>query len=53
MAEPPASATEVRPLLVGAEAPNSPLLSPGGEATSLHEVLGESPAILILYRGGW
>lgn len=44
---------EVRPLLVGSEAPDAPLTTADGRATTLHAVLGDAPAIVVFYRGGW
>jgi hypothetical protein len=49
----PDDPTEVRPLLVGSEAPDARLTTADGGATTLHAVLGDAPAIVVFYRGGW
>lgn len=49
----PDDPTEVRPLLVGSEAPDAPLTTADGSATTLHAVLGDAPAVVVFYRGGW
>ncbi|GEM_PF-3355134 len=49
----PDAASEVRPLLVGSEAPDVPLTTADGTPTTLHAVLGDAPAIVVFYRGGW
>ena len=51
--EVPLSAQEVRPLLIGASVPDVGLETVAGETVKLQEQLGEKPAILIFYRGGW
>lgn len=48
-----ASATEVRPLLIGAEVPNATIRTSDGGAVALDDLLAKQPTILILYRGGW
>ena len=47
------AASEVRPLLVGSEAPDVPLTTADGTPITLHAVLGDAPAIVVFYRGGW
>lgn len=56
----PASAQElpetpdaIRPLLVGATVPDVPLATSDGTETTLHAALGDGPAIVVFYRGGW
>ena len=44
---------EVRPLSVGSEAPDVSLTTADGTPTSLHALLGDAPAIVVFYRGGW
>lgn len=48
-----ASATEVRPLLLGSAVPDVPLHKVDGSATTLAAELDGKPAILVFYRGGW
>ena len=49
----PEVATNVRPLLVGAQAPSVQLTSAGGEIVDLATVLAGKPTVLVFYRGGW
>ncbi len=49
----PSSAAEVRPLLIGAPAPEVTLVSLDGSPVGLREVLAQQPTILVFYRGGW
>jgi cytochrome oxidase Cu insertion factor (SCO1/SenC/PrrC family) len=53
VAQLPDDPTEVRPLLVGSEAPDAPLTTADGRATTLHAILGDAPAVVVFYRGGW
>lgn len=48
-----ASATDVHPLLLGSQAPDIALKTLDGKDTSLWKQMGEKPAILVFYRGGW
>ena len=48
-----ASATEVHPLLLGSQAPDSALKTLDGKDTSLWKQMDGKPAILVFYRGGW
>ncbi len=50
---PPASAREVRPVLIGAPVPDMVLMSASGEKFSLKKNLAKKPGIIIFYRGGW
>jgi len=52
-AELAASATEVRPILLGSKMPDVPLRTHDGKATTLAAQVGGQPAILVFYRGGW
>ena len=52
-AAPPASATDVRPLLIGAKVPELTLSSADGSPFDLTRALATKPTILIFYRGGW
>ena len=47
------SATSVRPLLLGNEAPDVALMTLEGKETSLWKQMDGKPAILVFYRGGW
>jgi hypothetical protein len=47
------SATEVEPVLIGAEVPNATLRNLAGEAVALPELVRGEKSILIFYRGGW
>ena len=47
------SPTAIRPLLIGAEAPDVTVKDKDGEPFRLSEALSAQPTILILYRGGW
>jgi hypothetical protein len=49
----PSSAEEIRPLLIGATVPDVALRTGQGTETTLYGALGEQPAVLIVYRGGW
>ena len=52
-AQMPASAVEVRPLLVGAAVPDVSVHTVEGQPVSLRQVLAEKPTVVIFYRGGW
>ena len=47
------SATEIHPLLIGADVPNVMVRTVGGETVNLHETIGTSRTVLIFIRGGW
>jgi peroxiredoxin len=49
----PASAQEVRPLLIGASVPDMALTSAAGNTFNLRKNLVKKPGIIIFYRGGW
>lgn len=50
----PATAQEVRPLAVGAQAPvTARLQRPDGSAVTLGEALAGRPTVVVFYRGGW
>ena len=49
----PESPFEVRPLLIGALAPDAPLRALDGKALSLKSRLAGKPTVLVFYRGGW
>ncbi len=49
----PDDATGVRPLLIGADAPDVTLRSVTGEKVALREISPEAPVMVIFYRGGW
>jgi peroxiredoxin len=48
-----ASPSEIRPLLVGATAPDSPLRGMDGKPVTLKTALAGKPGVVIFYRGGW
>ncbi len=50
---PPTSADQVRPLLIGAEAPELTLRQVDGKPFDLTEAIRSKPSVIILYRGGW
>ena len=52
-AEVAGSPEEIRPLLIGAKAPDLTLKTGDGQPFSLREAIAEKPTVLILYRGGW
>lgn len=52
-AEPAPGPAQVRPLLLGSSVPDAPLRRIDGRPTSLKEVTGGKPAILVFYRGSW
>ncbi|MGD9583512.1 MAG: peroxiredoxin-like family protein [Lysobacterales bacterium] len=52
-AELAASATEVRPLLLGSAVPEVKLQTVDGADTTLKTLLAGKPAVLVFYRGGW
>jgi peroxiredoxin len=47
------AASEVPTVAPGTGVPDAALLSTTGAPTTLAEVLGGSPAVLVFYRGGW
>lgn len=49
----PASAEQVRPVLLGTKLPDVALTTLAGKATTLKEQVAGKPAILVFYRGGW
>ena len=49
----PQSAEEIRPLMIGAELPSAQVRALDGEAIDLRDAVGDRPALLIFYRGGW
>ena len=52
-AEVPASADEVRPLLIGAQAPEATVQSLDGTDVALKDILAKQRSVLVFYRGGW
>jgi peroxiredoxin len=53
-AEPADRPENVRPLLIGARVPEAVTVqTEQGRATTLQEVMGGRPALLIFHRGGW
>ncbi len=49
----PASATEVRPLLLGSTAPDVSLQSTDGQTVDFGALVRSKPTVVIFYRGGW
>jgi hypothetical protein len=47
------SADTVKPLAVGDRVPGASLVTMAGEQTTLAEVLGGKPTVLVFFRGGW
>jgi len=47
------SAEEIQPILIGSEIPDVTVATVEGEPIALRDVLGGSPTVLIVYRGGW
>lgn len=52
-AEPAASPTEIRPLLIGAKVPAVTVRTAAGEPFDLAAAVAADPLVLIVYRGGW
>jgi peroxiredoxin len=48
-----ASATDVKPLLVGQAVPDINLVDGSGNAKSLHSAIGDKPTVIMFYRGDW
>lgn len=49
----PNSSEKIRPILVGTQAPDSPLTTQDGHAVTLSDFWRKKPSIFIFYRGGW
>lgn len=49
----PASASDIRPLMIGSEIPEVMLQNANGESVLLHELYRDKPVMIIFYRGGW
>jgi peroxiredoxin len=49
----PASPSAVKPLLIGAAAPDADLRDMTGKPVTLKAALGGKPGVVIFYRGGW
>jgi peroxiredoxin len=49
----PATAEQVRPVLLGSKLPDVAMMSLDGKATTLKNQVAAKPAILVFYRGGW
>jgi hypothetical protein len=49
----PTSPDEIRPLLIGRQAPALTLTAADGSAFDLDAALHAKPTVLIFYRGGW
>lgn len=47
------SPAEIRPLLIGSEAPSATVQTLEGNATDLRDTLLGKKSVLIFYRGGW
>jgi peroxiredoxin len=52
-AELAAAATDIRPLLLGSEAPDVALRAVDGKDVTLGQLLSGKPTVLVFYRGGW
>ncbi|AWW30680.1 AhpC/TSA family protein [Echinicola strongylocentroti] len=51
--EVPSQPTDISPLLIGEEIPESDLKDPDGNTVSLKKKIAQKPTVLIFYRGGW
>jgi hypothetical protein len=49
----PATAEDVRPILVGTPVPDGPLRDGEGRTATLAKLRGGGPAVLVFYRGHW
>lgn len=47
------SAQEIQPLLIGAQVPDVQLKTIDGDPVSIKDAMGDKPAVVIFYRGGW
>lgn len=47
------AADQITPILLGSKLPDPPLRDRDGNPTSLRKVVGDKPAVLVFYRGGW
>lgn len=47
------AADQITPILLGSKLPNPALRDRDGNPTTLHKVVGDKPAVLVFYRGGW
>jgi len=48
-----ASATDIKPLLVGQAVPDITLVDGNGVTKSLHSLIGDKPTLIMFYRGDW
>jgi peroxiredoxin len=53
MSQVPESATDISPLLIGEQVPETEVTSLEGTRTSLLSLVEEQPAVVIFYRGSW
>ncbi len=51
--QPPTSAEDIRPILIGAAVPKLTLTTMDGSPFDLNAAITEKPTVLIFYRGGW
>ena len=49
----PNSPDQIRPLLIGQQAPSLTLADAAGESFDLDAAIAAKPTLLIFYRGGW
>lgn len=49
----PGSPWDIRPLLIGARAPDVNLTTVNEESCSLNTAIARTPTVLLFYRGGW
>ena len=49
----PEKAADIRPLLIGARAPEVNVLTASGEELPLRNLVTGQPSILVIYRGAW
>lgn len=51
--EVPTRADQVRPLLIGAQAPEATVQSLDGTDVALQDIFAKQRTVLVFYRGGW
>ena len=49
----PSTPTQIRPILIGSEAPGPVLKNASGEDVDLSQLLEQRPTILVFYRAHW
>ncbi|MGF1586584.1 MAG: peroxiredoxin-like family protein [Bacteroidales bacterium] len=49
----PERAEDISPLLIGETIPDATLTNPDGKQQQFSDIIGNQPAVLLFYRGGW